>query len=138
MVYERPLLGGIDSVIEVRALPQTIMGYVFRYSGKHQFGLAVLSIAVFTLSMVPLELQRRIINDAIKGGTTPTILWFAAVYAGVALAEQGLKLILNIYPLFCGRSRAGSGRLVSGGGSRRSRHSCGHRGGTRKVKRSVG
>jgi hypothetical protein len=41
-----------------RGLPQTIMGYVFRHSGKHQVCLAVLSAAVFTLSAIPLELQR--------------------------------------------------------------------------------
>ena len=78
-------------------LPQSILGYVFRYSGKHQIGLAVLAVAVFALSTVPLELQRRIINDAIKSGATGTILWLAAAYAGVALAEQGLKLVLNVY-----------------------------------------
>jgi ABC-type multidrug transport system fused ATPase/permease subunit len=78
-------------------LPQTIIGYVLRYSGKHQVGLAALAVAVFALSTVPLELQRRIINDAIKSGATNTILWLAAAYAGVALAEQGLKLILNVY-----------------------------------------
>jgi ABC-type multidrug transport system fused ATPase/permease subunit len=81
----------------VSALPQSILGYVFRYSGKHQIGLAGLAVAVFALSTVPLELQRRIINDAIKSGATGTILWLAATYAGVALAEQGLKLILNVY-----------------------------------------
>jgi hypothetical protein len=75
----------------VSALPQSILGYVFRYSGKHQIALAALAVAVFALSTVPLELQRRIINDAIKSGATGTILWLAAAYAGVALAEQGLK-----------------------------------------------
>ena len=81
----------------VSALPQSIIGYVLRYSGKHQIGLAVLAVAVFALSTVPLELQRRIINDAIKSGATATIVWLAAAYAGVALAEQGLKLVLNVY-----------------------------------------
>ena len=81
----------------VSELPQSIIGYVLRYSGKHQIGLAVLAVAVFALSTVPLELQRRIINDAIKTGATATIVWLAAAYAGVALAEQGLKLVLNVY-----------------------------------------
>ena len=83
--------------IEGPALPRTIMGYVLRCSGRHQVGLAVLSVAVFSLSALPLELQRRVINDAIKSGATGTILWLAAAYAGVALAQQGLKLVLNIY-----------------------------------------
>ncbi|CAN5901803.1 hypothetical protein BH11PSE3_BH11PSE3_25880 [soil metagenome] len=78
-------------------LPRTIIGYVFRQSGIHQLGLAALSAGVFGLSAVPLDLQRRIVNDAIKNGATRTIFWLAALYAGVAILEQGLKLALNIY-----------------------------------------
>ena len=59
-------------------LPRTIIGYVIGKSGIHQLGLAALSAAVFGLSAVPLELQRRIVNDAIKSGATRTILWLAA------------------------------------------------------------
>src|SRR5262249_31442062 len=73
------------------------MGYVVRSSGRHQVALAILSAAVFGLSSVPLELQRRIVNDAIKSGATDTILWLAVAYAGVALLEQALKLALNVY-----------------------------------------
>ena len=73
------------------------MGYVVRTSGRHQVALAALSAAVFGLSSVPLELQRRIVNDAIKSGTTGIILWLAVAYAGVALLEQILKMALNVY-----------------------------------------
>lgn len=59
--------------------------------------MAILSVAVFTLSTIPLELQRRIINDAIGSGAIRSILWLAAAYAGVAVTEQGFKLILNVY-----------------------------------------
>jgi len=78
-------------------LPRTIIGYVIRKSGFHQLGLAALSAGVFGLSAVPLELQRRIVNDAIKSGATRTILWLAIAYAGVALLEQSFKLALNVY-----------------------------------------
>jgi ABC-type multidrug transport system fused ATPase/permease subunit len=79
------------------SLPRTIIGYVIRKSGVHQLGLAALSAAVFGLSAVPLELQRRIVNDAIKSGAIRTILWLAIAYAGVAVLEQGFKLALNVY-----------------------------------------
>lgn len=78
-------------------LPRTIMGYVLRQSGAHQVGLALLSVAVFALSAVPLELQRRIVNDAIGSGAIRTIFLLALAYAGVALLEQALKLALNVY-----------------------------------------
>jgi ABC-type multidrug transport system fused ATPase/permease subunit len=78
-------------------LPSTLAGYIWRYSAVHQLTLAGLSAAVFLLSAVPLEIQRRIVNDAIADRALSTILWLAAAYLGVALAEGGIKLILNIY-----------------------------------------
>lgn len=78
-------------------MPRSIFGYVLHFTGKHQIGLAVLSVAVFLLSAVPLELQRRIVNDAIGKGALRTIFWLALTYASVALVEQSLKLVLNVY-----------------------------------------
>lgn len=73
------------------------MGYVLQKSGRHQAALAMLSVAVFALSAVPLELQRRIVNDAIGSGAVRTIFLLAFAYAGVAILEQALKLVLNVY-----------------------------------------
>jgi ABC-type multidrug transport system fused ATPase/permease subunit len=56
-----------------------------------------LSAVVFVLSAVPLEIQRRIVNDAIKSGVTRTILWLAIAYAAVAVAQNGVKVVLNVY-----------------------------------------
>lgn len=78
-------------------MPPSILGYVVRFTGWHQIGLAALSVAVFLLSAAPLELQRRIVNDAIGKGSLQTILWLAVAYALVALVEQSLKLVLNVY-----------------------------------------
>ena len=78
-------------------MPRTVMGYVLRFTGAHQAGLASLSIAVFLLSTAPLELQRRIVNDLVGKGSARAIFWLAVLYAAVALAEQGLKLLLNVY-----------------------------------------
>ena len=78
-------------------MPQTIFGYVWRVSRRHQLGLCLLSVTVFLLSAVPLELQRRIVNDAIGKGALDTIIWLAIAYAVVAVAEGAFKLWLNIY-----------------------------------------
>ena len=79
------------------ALPRTVFGYVLRFTGRHQAGLAALSVSVFALSAVPLELQRRIINGIVEKGPLETLLWLAGGYALVALGEQSLKLALNVY-----------------------------------------
>lgn len=78
-------------------MPRSIMGYVLTFTGVHQAGLAALSIAVFGLSAIPLELQRRVVNGLANKTTAQTILWLALGYAGVALTEQILKLLLNMY-----------------------------------------
>lgn len=78
-------------------MPRTLFGYIWQVSRRHQVGLCLLSITVFLLSAVPLELQRRIVNDAIVKGALDTILWLAIAYAVVALTEGAVKLWLNVY-----------------------------------------
>ncbi len=78
-------------------MPATLFGFVWRISARHQVALCALSVTVFALSAVPLELQRRIVNDAIAKGALDQILWLALAYAAGALLEGGVKLWLNIY-----------------------------------------
>jgi ABC-type multidrug transport system fused ATPase/permease subunit len=63
----------------------------------HQLLLLVLTVAVFLLEVVPLELQRRIVNDLVKHRPYSWVLGLCAFYAGVVLAQGGTKLALNIY-----------------------------------------
>jgi ABC-type multidrug transport system fused ATPase/permease subunit len=79
------------------ALPAGLFRYVWTYGGRHQLALVALSVGVFALSAVPLELQRRIVNDAFYSDNFQPILWLALIYAAVALAEGGIKLVLNVY-----------------------------------------
>jgi ABC-type bacteriocin/lantibiotic exporter with double-glycine peptidase domain len=78
-------------------MPRSLFGYIWQVSARQQGAIAVLSIVVFLLSAVPLELQRRIVNDAIARGATSTVLWLAVAYVAFALTEGGVKLCLNIY-----------------------------------------
>jgi ABC-type multidrug transport system fused ATPase/permease subunit len=78
-------------------MPRTLFGYIWQASARHQGALASLSIVVFLLSAVPLELQRRIVNDAIARGATSAVLGLALAYVAFALTEGGVKLCLNIY-----------------------------------------
>lgn len=81
----------------VSDMPRTLFGYIWQVSGRHQAALAPLSIVVFLLSTAPLEIQRRIVNDAIAKGATTTIAWLALAYAALALTEGAVKLFLNVY-----------------------------------------
>ncbi|WP_343712693.1 ABC transporter transmembrane domain-containing protein [Inquilinus sp.] len=78
-------------------LPDTLLGFVFRQSGWHQLGLASCSVGTFLLTIAPIDLQRRIINDALYGGDIRPILQLAAAYGGLALLAGAVKLAGNIY-----------------------------------------
>ena len=78
-------------------LPPTLAGYIGRFRGRHQIVLVALSVVVFALTAVPLELQRRVVNDAVYGGAFAPILALALAYVGVALGEGAIKLVLNVY-----------------------------------------
>jgi ABC-type multidrug transport system fused ATPase/permease subunit len=79
------------------AMPVSIFGYVWQTSGRHQIWLALLAIAIFLLTMGPLELQRRIVNSALGSGTIGRIVWLCAAYAALVLGAGGIKLGFNVY-----------------------------------------
>src|SRR3984893_8369800 len=83
-------------------MPGNIFRYVLATSGWHQLALVVLTVAVFLLEVVPLELQRRIVNDLVKHRDFRFIIVLCAVYAGTVLVQGGTKLVLNVYRSWVG------------------------------------
>ncbi len=80
-----------------RILPSTIYRFVLSTSGLHQVLLVTLSVVVFLIEVVPLELQRRIVNDLVKNRPYRSVVALCLLYAAIALGHGGTKLVLNIY-----------------------------------------
>lgn len=80
-----------------RRVPETLSGFIRLSSGWHQLWLLIVSTLVFLMSTAPLEVQRRIINDALRGHDYHPILMLAGLYAALALGEGLLKLVMNMY-----------------------------------------
>ena len=78
-------------------MPRRLYAYIWKTSGRAQISIALLSVAVFLLDLVPLELQRRIVNDAIERRALSRLLALCLVYAAVVVAQGGCKLVLNIW-----------------------------------------
>jgi ABC-type multidrug transport system fused ATPase/permease subunit len=78
-------------------MPKSLARYIWQLSGLDQIWLALITIAVVLLSMAPLELQRRTINDAIKQHALRPLLLLCAGYLVIVLVQGLLKLWLNIY-----------------------------------------
>src|SRR5271170_7293219 len=73
-----------------------LYGYIWAISGRAQILLALLSIFIFLLDLVPLELQRRIVNYAIGQRAFTELIWLCGIYALTALAQGLAKLAWNI------------------------------------------
>lgn len=71
--------------------------YIWKISARDQIFLSLMSAAVFALELVPLELQRRIVNGAVHHQDFNLILKLCSVYLVVALMHGGLKLVTNVY-----------------------------------------
>jgi ABC-type bacteriocin/lantibiotic exporter with double-glycine peptidase domain len=78
-------------------LDRGIFRYVVRTTGRHQAVIILLTVAVFLLEIVPLEVQRRVINDLVKNREYHMIVMLCAAYVGAVLLQGGTKLVLNIY-----------------------------------------
>jgi ABC-type bacteriocin/lantibiotic exporter with double-glycine peptidase domain len=69
-----------------------LYGYIWATSGRAQILLGLLSVFIFLLDLVPLELQRRIVNDAIGQKAFGLMVWLCGVYAVTALVQGLAKL----------------------------------------------
>ena len=83
--------------LDAVALPRGLFRFVLGTSGLHQLLLVPLTITVFMIELVPLELQRRIVNDLVKDRQYHFVVVLCAIYAGVVLTHGTLKLVLNVY-----------------------------------------
>jgi ABC-type multidrug transport system fused ATPase/permease subunit len=85
----------------MQVLPRQLPNYVFRYvlavSWHHQIALVGLTIMTFLLEIVPLELQRRVVNNLVKERPFQLVLVLCAAYATAVLIQGAIKLGLNIY-----------------------------------------
>ncbi len=71
--------------------------YIWRMSGWHQLCICLLAIATAGLTAIPLELQRRIVNDVVDGGHIDLLWMLAGAYFLVLLVQGLTKYALRIY-----------------------------------------
>src|ERR1700740_731843 len=78
-------------------LPSTIFRYVVTVSWRHQIALVSLTVFTFLLEIVPLEIQRRVVNNLVKERPFQLVIVLCAAYACAVLIQGATKLGLNIY-----------------------------------------
>lgn len=81
----------------LREMPRHLYTYVWKVSRTQQIRLCLLTVLIFPLSLAPLELQRRIVDDAIKNGLTELLWMLGGLYLLSLILHGGLKYARNIY-----------------------------------------
>jgi ABC-type bacteriocin/lantibiotic exporter with double-glycine peptidase domain len=75
----------------------SLFAYVWRMSGRHQVWICLLAVAVAGLTAVPLELQRRIVDEVVKDRQLDLLWLLAGGYLAVLLVQSAFKYFLHMY-----------------------------------------
>ncbi|MEE7450215.1 multidrug ABC transporter ATPase [Methylobacterium radiotolerans] len=86
------------------AAPRTLLAFIKGASGSQQPALVLMAMVLFVADLAPLELQRRIVNEALPGGSPRTIVLLALLYIAAAGSMGALKLGLNVYRSYVSES----------------------------------
>lgn len=89
---------------EVVRSDETLVGFVWRASGAPQFYVGLIAMAVAMLSLVPIDLQRRIVDEAIESGNIRALALIGLLYVAIILIQGVLKYILLMYQGWVGES----------------------------------
>lgn len=63
-------------------MPPSLYQYIIQKSGRAQIAAVILTLALVPLATEPLELQRRMLNDAVEGGNLDLLIQLGALYLG--------------------------------------------------------
>lgn len=77
-------------------MPKSLYEYIWNVNRRGQVTLLILTALVFPLAMVPLELQRRIINEAVQGRDLELLMLLGGGYLALLLIQGGLKYLMNM------------------------------------------
>ncbi len=66
-------------------------------TGRQQIGLCLLAIATALIGLVPVDLQRRVIDGPISDGDLRELVLLGLVYLGVVLVHRVLRLVLLLW-----------------------------------------
>lgn len=80
-----------------RRMQPGLYRYVWRVSAPQQVRLCLLTALVAPLAMAPLELQRRMVDGAIRDPDIDLLLSLGGLYLAVVLLHGGLKYVRNLY-----------------------------------------
>lgn len=80
----------------MRLMPSNVYAYIYQFSFRPQVVVVLLTLALLPLAPIPLELQRRILDDAIATGDVELLVRLGLFYLGALGLAALLKLAMKI------------------------------------------
>jgi len=80
----------------VPVVQRTLFSWVFNKNAKLQILLVVIILATVFARVLPLEMQKRVVNEAIKLRKMDLLLLYCGIYLGAVILASGLKYLINI------------------------------------------
>jgi ABC-type bacteriocin/lantibiotic exporter with double-glycine peptidase domain len=84
--------------------PRNLVEFIWRMSGWRQAALCVFAAVIAALNFLPVELQRRLVDDAITPGRLDLLIVLGVTYGGVIVTQIGAKYVLMVLQSWLGES----------------------------------
>jgi ABC-type bacteriocin/lantibiotic exporter with double-glycine peptidase domain len=84
--------------------PKNILAFMLHSSLKKQIIVSIIALIVAVLSVAPIELQRRIVNEALEKKDLDLLLVMGGLFIIALLAQQFAKYFLGTYQNWIGQS----------------------------------
>ena len=75
----------------------SLWAYIWRMTGRRQIVAALLALSVALTNLAPVELQRRVIDDAITPQNMDALWLLGGIYLAVVILHQLLKFALRLW-----------------------------------------
>jgi len=80
----------------ISIVKRSLTSWVFDGNVKLQIALAIIILLVVAIRVVPLEMQKRIVNEAINLRKIDLLITYCGIYLAAVVLASGLKLFINI------------------------------------------
>lgn len=78
------------------SMAKALYRFIWKNSSRQQLVVCAVALLTLPLTLAPIELQRRMIDDAIGTGDLDLLILLAGTYGVVIVLQQGVKLVYNI------------------------------------------
>lgn len=88
---------------QIPVVKRSLFSWVFVGNMKLQILLALIVITMVFISVVPLEIQKRIVNQAIKNRDLDLLIQYCTIYLVAIVSTSGMKFLINGLQVYIGQ-----------------------------------